>query len=226
MNKPDSAENTTATSYRAISPGGKKIVLILMFVGIAAMFVWSFVYRAANPSTTARVERAPNPQASNSMDSMMGGAAMKTIMDAMARLKASPDDVGALRQAAEAFAAVEMWERAGQLADKGLAKAPDDPALLNIHGVVLFKTDHGSEAAKAFERVLELTPGDPLVQFNLGVVYKEALKDEAKAKSYFEAVLNNPKTDPETKEQVRQELNPPINAFPDEGQPGKTGQPN
>jgi len=210
------------------SPGGKKAVLVLMLAGIAAMFVWSFVYRAANPSTTARLDAPAARDASNPMDSltMGGGPAMQNIMTAMNKLKENPDDVGALRQAAEAFAAVEMWERAGQLADKALAKAPDDPALLNIRGVVLFKTDHAPEAVEALERVLALTPDDPLVQFNLGVVYKEALKDEAKAQSYFEAVLKNPRTDPETREQVRQELNPPINAFPDAGQSEKARRAN
>jgi len=180
-----------------------------MFVGLVSMFVWSFVYRAVNPSTTARLDPGAG-QRGNPMDSMgMGGPAMQSVIDAMNKLKASPDDVGALRQAAEAFASAEMWERAGQLADKGLAKAPDDPGLLNIQGVVLFKTGHGPEAVKAFERVLALRPDDYMVQYNLGVVYKEALKDEAKAKSYFEMVLANPKTDPETKTQVSQELAAP-----------------
>jgi len=202
-----------------------KTVLALMFTGLAAMFVWSFVYRAANPSTTASLDAGAGRRG-GAMDAMgMGGPAMQNVMDAMNKLKANPDDLAALRQAAEAFASVEMWERAGQLADKALVKAPDDPGLLNIRGVVLFKTDQGAEAAKIFERVLVLRPDDYMVQFNLGVVYKEALKDAAKAKGYFEAVLNNPKTDPETREQVRQELNAPINAFPDGGQQGEARQP-
>ena len=183
-----------------------KTVVAIMFAGIAAMFVWSFVYRAANPSTMARVDTGRG-QEENSMGAMgMGGAAMQNVMDAMAKLKANPEDLGALRQAAEAFASVEMWERAGQLVNKALTKAPDDPELLNIQGVVLFKTDHSADAVKAFERVLAVRPDDFMVQFNLAVVYKEAFKDETKSRSYFEAVLNNPKADPETKEQVRQEL--------------------
>jgi len=213
-----------------------KVILALMFAGLAAMFVWSFVYRAANPSTTARLDAPASRDASNPMDTMMGqGPAMQNIMDAMTRLKANPDDVGALRQAAVAFASVEMWDRAGQLADKALAKAPDDPELLNIHGVVLFKTNHAPDAVKAFERVLALTPDDPQVQFNLGVVYKEALKDTSRAQSYFQAVLNNPKADPDIKEQVRQELAAPASPAPSAappaasspaGQPEKAKQPN
>lgn len=182
-----------------------KAVLAMMFVGLAAMFVWSFAYRAANPSLVASLDTRGQAAAPGPMDSM-GGPVMKAVIDAMAKLKQNPDDLDALRQGAEAFASAEMWEKAGQLVERALVKAPDDPELNNIHGVVLFKLDRADEAAKVFERLLQLDPGNFQAQFNLGVVYKMALKDPAKAKAYFEAVIANPKADPETKDQARQEM--------------------
>jgi tetratricopeptide (TPR) repeat protein len=193
-----------------------KVVLAMMFVGLATMFAWSFVYRAANPSLVARLDThgsagqsGPAGQADPSGPmGAMGGPVMKAVIDAMARLKQNPDDLEALRQGAEAFASAEMWERAGQLTDKALAKTPDDPEMNNLHGVVLFKMDHAAEAAKVFEHILGLDPDNFQAQYNLGVVYKEGLKDQAKAKVFFDAVIANPKADAETKDQARQEMAP------------------
>ena len=185
-----------------------KVVLAVMLLGLAAMFIWSFVYRTANPSLVASLDtRASQTSGPGPMDAM-GGPLMKAVVDAMAKLKENPDDVNALRQGAEAFASAEMWERAGQLADKALAKATNDPELLNLSGVVLFRLERPAEAAKKFERLLELDPGNVHAQFNLGAVYKYGLKDSAKAKALFEAVIVSPKADSETKEQARQELAP------------------
>ena len=191
-----------------------KTVLVLMLVALAAMFVWSFVYRAANPSLVASLNTQSSQtsgqgeQGGQGAMGSMGGPAMKAVVEAMAKIKENPEDVDALRHGAEAFASAEMWERAGQLVDRALVKAPDDPELLNLSGVVLFRLERPAEAAKKFERLLELDKGNVHAQFNLGAVYKYGLQDTAKAKALFEAVIANPKADPETKAQARDELAP------------------
>lgn len=188
-----------------IIPQANKAVLCVMFLAVAAMFVWSFTYRTANPSLVASVESRGGAPGG---EGVPGGSAMNQVMEAMSRLQANPEDLGAMEEAAEAFAAAEMWDKALAILEKASAKDPDEPHILNLHGVTLFRLERPSEAARKFERMLELDPGNFHAQFNLGAVYKHGLQDEAKARPYFEAVAANPKADPQTKEQARKELSP------------------
>lgn len=188
------------TSNAYASPN--KAVLALMFLGLLGMFAWSFVYRAANPSLIAAV--------TSSQDSEHGGPGeggpMGAVMAAMQRLQANPEDVGAMEEAAEAFAAAEMWDKAIAVLEKAHAKDPNEPHILNLLGVTLFRLERPAESAAKFEMLLKLDPTNNHAQFNLGAVYKYGLNDMAKARQYFEAVIANPKTDPQTKEQAKQEM--------------------
>jgi Tfp pilus assembly protein PilF len=183
-------------------------VLVMMFAAVAAMFAWSFMYRAENPSLIAAIETRGQAPA-GMPGSMPGGGAMSAVMAAMAKLQANPEDIGAMEEAAEAFAEAEMWDKTLSILEKASAKAPDEVHILNLYGVTLFRLERPAEAAKKFERLLELDATNFHAQFNLGAVYKHGLQDAAKAKKYFEAVLANPKADPQTKEQARQEMESP-----------------
>lgn len=182
-----------------------KAVLGVMFLAIVAMFIWSFAYRAQNPSLLSSVESRGGAPGG---EGMPGGSAMNQVMTAMTRLQANPEDLGAMEEAAEAFAAAEMWDKALAILEKAAIKNPDEPHMLNLYGVTLFRLERPAEAAKKFERLLELEPGNFQAQFNLGAVYKHGLQDVAKATSYFEAVAANPKADMQTKEQARREMSP------------------
>lgn len=186
-------------------PQANKAVVAVMFLAIAAMFVWSFAYRAQNPSLVSSVESRGSAPGG---EGMPGGSAMNQVMEAMSRLQANPDDLGAMEEAAEAFATAEMWDKALAILEKASAKDPNEPHLLNLYGVTLFRLERPAEAAKKFERLLEVEPGNFHAQFNLGAVYKHGLEDAGKARAYFEAVVANPKADPQTKEQARKELSP------------------
>jgi tetratricopeptide (TPR) repeat protein len=188
------------TSNASASPN--KAVLALMFLGLLGMFAWSFVYRAANPSLIAAV--------TSGQDSDHGGPGeggpMGAVMQAMQRLQANPEDLGALEAAGEAFAEAEMWDKALSVLEKAHAKDPNEPHVLNLLGVALFRLERPAESAQKFEMLLKLDPTNNHAQFNLGAVYKFGLSDMAKARPYFEAVIANPKTDPQTREQAKQEL--------------------
>ena len=186
---------------RAADHRPNKALLALMLLCLTGMLVWSFVYRAANPSLVASVEsRGGAPQG------MAEGGPMQAVMAAMSRLQANPDSVEAMEEAAEAFATAEMWDKALAILEKAEAKAPDEKHILNLHGVTLFRLERPADAARKFERLLALEPGNFHAQFNLAAVLKYGLEDMAKARPLFEAVIANPTADPQTKEQARQEL--------------------
>lgn len=183
---------------------GRPLVLGLMALALAGMFVWSFVYRAQNPSLVVPFQQ----QASmgKGAQGMPGGEAMNDIMAAMNALKQNPDDLHAMMDAIEAFMAGDMWDKAALLLEKASAKAPDDLDVLNYSGVTLFRMEKPSEAAKKFERMLELDATNYRAQYNMAVVQKHGLNDPAKGTAFFKQVLDNPKTDPKTREQAREEL--------------------
>lgn len=190
------------TTDRDASPPASRTVLALMALALLGMFAWSFAYRIQNPSLTAALERA----APREEGGMPGAGSMNAVMAAMNRLKANPDDLDALLEAAEAFMSAEMWDKAMLLLERARGKAPDDPEVLNHLGVALFRMERPAESAKAFERLLELDPGSWQARFNLGAVYKHGLNDPARAKPLFEAVLDNPRTDLSTRDQAKKEL--------------------
>ena len=187
------------------SPLASKAVLAVMFAALLGMFAWSFAYRAANPSLIATVQQSSGQSPEMGMQ---GGNAMGTVMEAMAKLQKNPEDLEAVVEAAEAFAAAEIWDKSMQLLERAAAKAPDDPNILNLQGVALFRLERPKDAAAKFQRMLELDPNNYRAQYNLGAVYKHALGDQAKAKAYFESVLANPATDPQTRHQAEDELRP------------------
>jgi len=179
-----------------------------MALGLAGMFVWSFVYRAQHPSLVVPLEQPPSMgQAGQGVpQGMPGGAAMEGIIAAMSALKQNPDDLHAMKDAIEAFMTGEMWDKAAQLLEKAEAKAPDDLDILNYSGVTLFRLGKSVEAVGKFERMLAKDPASYQAQFNIAVVFKHGLNDPAKAQAYFQQVVDNPKTDPQTRGQAREEL--------------------
>ncbi len=188
---------------------GRTLVLGLVTLGLLGMFAWSLAYRAQNPSLTVPLQRQAMEQGAQGMPaSMQGGEAMNTIMAAMNALKQNPDDLHAMVDAIEALMAGELWDKAASLLEKASAKAPDDPILLNYSGVVLFRMEQPAEAAKKFERMLELDSGNYRAQYNLAVALKHGLNDPAKAAVYYQKVLDNPKTDPDIRQQAKEELSP------------------
>lgn len=190
---------TTESAVRAPN----KLVLAVLFAGLVAMFAWSFAYRADHPSLIATVEPGGGQAGAGGMP---GGEAMNNVMAAMSKLQANPEDVGALEEAAEAFAQAEMWDKALPLLERAHAKDPKEMHVLNLLGVTLFRLERPAESAKQFEKMLALDPDNYQARFNLGAVVKHGLQDPEAARKHFEAVLANPKADPATKAQARQEM--------------------
>jgi len=178
-----------------------RLYLAVMILGLLAMFAWSFVYRAKNPALTA-----PLDQPSQTASGMAMPEGMNEIMEAMGRLKKEPDSVEAMVGAAEAFMNIKMWPKATMLLDKAAAKAPDNPDVFMHMGVALYNQDRLPEAVTAFERVVAIDPQNFLAQYDLGTIYLHGLNDPAKAKPYFQAVVDNPASDEKTKDQARQAL--------------------
>ena len=98
------------------------------------------------------------------------------------------------------------FDRAKAFLDKVVKVRPEDPDVQNALGVTLYNLKDIEGAKAAFEGMLARDPEDYRARYNLGLLYKYALNQPDKAAEALQAVADNPKTDPKTRETARKEL--------------------
>ena len=196
-------------------PTGKVLVLLLVALGLVAVFIGSFLYRMDNPSLVVKAEPVkphgsekgmPGETPPGQMPQGMGGGAMGEIAALMAKLKQTPEDLDLLLEVAEKFIMVEAYDKASGFLDKAEKLSPDNPEILNAQGIVSFGQDKFDEAKAKFERAISLAPLDFRAQFNLGLLYKSGFKDMEKANKYFQMVLDSKLADPDSKDQAKAQM--------------------
>ncbi len=195
---------------RAVLAG--KYAAALMGLALAAVFVGSFLYRVENPSLEVRADAPAMPQG------MAESGPMKEIMELMQRQKDEPDNPAVQLELAERFLMMGAFDRALIFLERAEKLDPDNPQILNDKGIALHNVGRSEEARGAFEAVLIKNPDDYRARFNLGLLYKYALGDMAKAAEQFKVVIDSPAADERTRKQAGEELaSPPASD-------GKTGQ--
>jgi Flp pilus assembly protein TadD len=131
---------------------------------------------------------------------------MKEVLALMQKLKENPDDPALQLEMAERFMEMGSYDRARTFLDKVAKVRPEDPDVQNALGVTLYHLKDLEGAKAAFEGMLARDPSDFRARFNLGLLYKYAFKEPDKAAEALQSVLDNPKTDPRTRETARKEL--------------------
>lgn len=75
-------------------------------------------------------------------------------------------------------------DEAGKALDQIMKQRPQDPNVMNLHGVLLLAKGQTAEAVKEFEKTLQLSKGFPYAAHNLAIIALRN-KDQAKARSYY-----------------------------------------
>lgn len=193
---------------------GRKAVISLVFVGVAAMFVASFAYRLNNPNLVVMARQPATMNAGTSGDGegamppgmeQMGGN-MARIKDFMAQVEANPDDVEALVGLGNAFLMMRAWDRALEPLERANRLSPGNVDVLKGIGIARFSQEEYVEASAAYEEILAVKPGDTLALFNLGVIFKYYFEKPDQARTYFEKVLELEHDDAEMIKLAKQEL--------------------
>jgi len=196
---------TTANNTLGGAPAaGRKAVLALVALGLAAMFASSFLYRLDHPDLSEKVERPAGMEAMGGGGTMTGP--MKEIMELMQAMQQDPENVGLLLRAAEQFMMMNAWDRAMVFLDKAQSIEPDNPQILNDQGIILYNLQKPEESLAKFEKLLAKNPDDYRARYNMGLLYKYALKNPEKAKESFAAVIDSPSADEKAKAGAREEL--------------------
>lgn len=186
---------------------GRKTVLLASFVALIGIFAASVGYRMTNPGLEKHVQT--ESQGQGGMGSAMGGmpGGMTGLQEKMALLEKDPENFEALKEIGSAFMMMRAWDRAEPFLERAYKVNPKDHEIRMSLGIVLFQRKDHAGAAKLYEEVLAERPDDPLVNYNLGILYKHFLNRPDEAAKRFEHVVATAGDDKEMLQRAQEELN-------------------
>uniref|UniRef100_B8DNC1 Tetratricopeptide TPR_2 repeat protein n=1 Tax=Nitratidesulfovibrio vulgaris (strain DSM 19637 / Miyazaki F) TaxID=883 RepID=B8DNC1_NITV9 len=179
--------------------GGRKLVLLAVCVGLAAMLGSSFLYRLSNPSL---VQQGREPAAQEEGEH---AGEMEVVSALMQKVQQNPTDAGALFALGQHFLDHADWARAESFLARAVVASPADPQPLYMLGIAQYQQQSFDKAAETFERLIEIDP-QPAARYNLGILYRHYLKAEAKGNAHLKAIIEDAKAPEDLKAQARQEL--------------------
>jgi len=190
---------------------GRKVVLLTVFVAVAAMFVTSFNYRMNHPNLFVQVQAAHTADDGHDHGDQpvpppgMGGS-MSQVKEFMDRVEKNPDDVDALVNLGKAFLMMRAWDRAIDPLEKAQSLQPENTEVLKALGIAYFNKEDFTKASAAYDAILRITPEDSLALFNQGVIFKYYFEKPGEARKYFEKILATEKNDEQMRKMAEQEL--------------------
>ncbi len=183
-------------------------LVLLLGVGVLAMFLTSVFYRLEHPSRQMAMQQRPEAGGgpASGMAGGMGGEDMEAMRRLMQQMSENPGDIGVQMELARRFGAMGAWERSLMFAQNAVNLQPGNPEAVNLFGLALFRLDRHKEAEGAYQQLAALDPKSVMAQYNLGVLYKHFLNDPKKAEAHFKAALALAPTDVRVQEMIRAEL--------------------
>ena len=181
----------------------QRTVIVFALLALAVIFVSSVWHRIQSPSLVieTRAQQADRD-------------AMSRVAALMQEVERDPENVRALTELANFFMRTEDWDRAFAFWKRILGIDPENRLALNQAGFTLFQKGRHADAAELFRRLLDLDPENYHSHFNLAIIYKYYLNDQAKAEEHLKNILDIDPDNPELMERVRSELDSPL---PEEG---------
>ena len=119
-------------------------------------------------------------------------------------LRANPKDVPTLVKLGNVYYDHKLWSEAIRYYQQALELRPNDPDVRTDMGTAYFYSGFPDKALAQFNQVLKVSPNYPNTLFNLGIVRREAYKDNAGALAAWDKLLkNNPNLPPDEVQKVQ-----------------------
>jgi len=119
-------------------------------------------------------------------------------------LKANPRDAATLARLGDLYYDRKFWPEAIRYYQQALDVGPDDPAVRTDLGTAYYYSGFPDKALDQFNQVLKKSPNYPNTLFNLGIVRRDAYKDNAGALAAWDKLLkNNPNLPPDQVQKVQ-----------------------
>ena len=196
-------------------PPARALVAACLLLGLLGMFLSSF-FVLKGGQTRPKTPVAADGSAlepGNTQDFIPpGGSAFSAPPDSseaavalMRRLRANPEDAGALAGLGEELMASGEWGQAESLLEQSLRNRPQDRRARHLLGVCLFRQRKISEAARVFEDMIRAQE-DPVALYNLAILYRHHLNLPEKAEELLRRALKSPDADTDLLIRLREEL--------------------
>ena len=182
--------------------GGRFVILVLAAASLAVL-VTSFAYRLEHPHMAEHVQ--PRAQMPAGMG-QGGGPNMAHIQELMGSLQNDPNNREVLLELGNDFLRMQAWDRAGTFFEKARALDPKDPAALSGLAMVRFQRKEYGSAADLFRKMVELDASNYGARYNLGVLQKFFLDQEAEGNAVLKAIADDPTVPANLQDSARQQL--------------------
>jgi len=176
------------------------LAMVCLFVGLVA----GWLLRGSSSPAAAPPAAASAPSAPAS-ESLPSAAALnqqaQPLLDA---LKANPKDAATLVQLGNLYYDHKSWPEAIRYYQQALDIRPDDPDARTDMGTAYYYSGFPDKALDQFNQALKKFPNYPNTLFNLGIVRRDAYKDNAGALAAWDKLLkNNPNLPPDQVQKVQ-----------------------
>jgi len=176
------------------------LAMVCLFVGLIA----GWLFRGTSSPVASAPAAVPVPSTSPG-ESMQSAASLnleaQPLLDA---LKANPKDAPTLAKLGNVYYDHKFWSEAIRYYQQALDIRPDDIDVRTDMGTAYFYSGFPDKAIEQFNQVLKKSPNYPNTLFNLGIVRRDAYKDNTAALAAWDKLLkNNPNLPPDQVQKVQ-----------------------
>lgn len=173
----------------------KKQILIIILASFILIFFSSIVFRVKHPSlviNTISEENKNNP--------------MSMLTNLMQKVSKNPKDLDSLRKLSLIFMEMKSWDRAMVFLNKILEINSKDRMALSQLGFCYFQKKNYTKAVDYYKQVLSIEPDNYIINYNLGIIYRNFLNNPKEAKVHLERVLKSSEAEEKLKKEVKKLL--------------------
>lgn len=167
------------------------LVLLLAFAGMFGTVLFDGITSSPPPAGHPTGEEAQDETPMSDEQAAELGTLMKQLQE-------NPNDAAVLAGIGAFFLDMQDWARAEAFLTRAVTSRPSDTAVRYQLGMVQYEQKKIKEAVQSFEELLEIK-ADPVVMFNLAMIYKYDLTEVEKAR----LLLNRAAASPDAGEEIR-----------------------
>lgn len=173
--------------------------MVCLFLGLIA----GWLLRGSSPVASTPAP-APTPSAPAGEPMQSAASLNQEAQPLLDALKANPKDSAILVKLGNVYYDHKFWSDAIRYYQQALDLRPNDIDVRTDMGTAYYYSGFPDKAIEQFNQVLKISPNYPNTLFNLGIVRRDAYKDNAGALSAWEKLLkNNPNLPPDQVQKIQ-----------------------